>query len=160
MEIVLRGSAKDCPKKHVRKAAGHFADVLMNKRLHENIHVTIILGEFKGRNKDSHGECVAHYDDNNIARIFEIRLANKLNFKDILLALAHVMCHLKQYATNQWYEYNRTPNRHRFNGQILDLDKDENDDDYWLAPWEIEAFGIEYGLYRSYKNQEFRYEPS
>ncbi len=145
MEIHITGHAKNVTKTIIRKAAKHYAGMLMNPRLHENIHCTIYLIDFE--KKDDHGDCIAYYDGMD-ARLFDIRINKNLSKRRILEILAHEATHLKQYATGQWYEYDRTPNRHRFDNKIIDLDKES--DDYWLAPWEVEAYGSEFGLYQSF----------
>ena len=129
----------------------------MNERLHENIHLTIYLKDFKDHkdHKSDHGECIAYYDGAT-ARLFDININNKLRHRTLLETLAHEFVHLKQYAKNEWYQYDRSDTMHRFRGEIFELDI-EKADDYWLAPWEIEAYGSEYGLFRSFfiANKEF-----
>lgn len=122
MQIVIKGTCKNITKRLIRKAAEHYADKLMNERLHENIHCTITMRDWK--NDDDHGTCLAYYDEHNIARLFDIEINKNNSHKRILETLAHEMVHLKQYAKNEWYEYDRTPNRHRFKGEILDIDKE------------------------------------
>jgi hypothetical protein len=70
---------------------------------------------------------------------------------DVFKSLAHEMVHVKQYATR---ELSDTIVVHR--GRVVDTAKwkgveykfKAKEDPYWDAPWELEAFGREVGLYR------------
>jgi hypothetical protein len=61
----------------------------------------------------------------------------------MLIALAHEMVHVKQYATGESRQYERMPYVTKFRGVMVNT----NTMDYWDLPWEIEAFGRELGLY-------------
>ena len=52
--------------------------------------------------------------------------------------------HVKQYATGQMKEYIHKPIV-RYHGKYYL--EDEGEKDYWDSPWEIDAYGREYGLY-------------
>lgn len=76
---------------------------------------------------------------------FNILLNKKLNGRRLFETLAHEMVHVKQYATNQMLDY-LNHDGVRFNGKIHYMEEHE----YWMMPWEIEAFGMSYGLYKSF----------
>ena len=146
MEIVIRGHSRTVPKKLARKAIQFYADILMSSRLHDNIHLLLL---FEETDKDDFGYCYPYYDGMN-ARIFDIGVSKNISQRRTLETIAHEMVHLKQMAKGEWYEYDRHPSRHRWNGNIIEVDK-ENANAYWLAPWEIEAYGMEYGLFRAFR---------
>ena len=148
METVIRGHSKSVPKLIVRKSVNFYADALMSKRLHDNIHLTLKFVEFE--KKDDFGDCYPYYDGMT-ARLFDIRLNKNLSRRRTLETLAHELVHLKQQAKGEWYEYDRSPSCHRWNGTRIRVDK-ENDNSYWLAPWEIEAYGMEFGLFRAFRS--------
>jgi hypothetical protein len=81
-------------------------------------------------------------DDSYRAKEFVIGIDPNLGKRNMLLALAHEMVHVKQYAKGEMKDYARV-NKIKFRGQIIE----DNTMDYWDLPWEIEAHGRERGLY-------------
>ena len=148
MEIVIRGHSRTVPKKLARKAIQFYADALMSSRLHDNIHLTLIFKELD--RADDYGYCVPYYEGMNV-RLFDIEINNSISKRLTLESIAHEMVHLKQLAKSEWYEYDRSPCQHRWNGTIINLD--ESKDNYWLAPWEVEAYGMQFGLFRLFYRQ-------
>lgn len=148
MEIIIRGKPKNLDKKIVRKAVKFYADTLMSSRLHKNIHLTLTFGKLKDGDK---GYCDTHYEGLQV-RVFDIKIDKTLSDYEILKTLAHEMVHLKQYAKDEHYNYDRNPARHRFKGEIYEIHNE--DKEYWLSPWEVEAYGSEYGLFRAFKDTQ------
>jgi hypothetical protein len=66
-----------------------------------------------------------------------------LTKKETLLALAHEMVHLKQYAKGELKDIFRPAKMIKWHGDRYLTDGV----DYWEQPWEIEAYGREKGLY-------------
>ena len=64
-----------------------------------------------------------------------------------LIALAHEMIHVKQYARGELKDYLRV-NKSKWKGEIID----PQEVDYWDQPWEIEAHGREKELYYKFMN--------
>lgn len=60
----------------------------------------------------------------------------------MLEALAHEMVHLKQYAKGELKDLIRPPKLVRWKTEYFHADKT----DYYFAPWEIEAYGLQQGL--------------
>jgi hypothetical protein len=108
----------------------------------ENIFLRI-----KFNNKiDAYGYAsVEDYNDSGKPRDFEIEIHSGIGASDILKTLAHEMVHIKQYAYN---ETNETLTR--WKGRKVDSDNT----DYWVQPWEIEAFGTEVGLFSKFAIKE------
>lgn len=73
------------------------------------------------------------------------------NLKDVGLTLAHEMVHVKQYATGELRDYVKSTSLNRWQGKIIDDSKIS----YWDRPWEIEAFGREFGLYARFKESMY-----
>ena len=73
-------------------------------------------------------------------------VSNRLFILDVALygnwlsTLAHEMVHVKQWATGEMKELVRQ-NKTRFKGELF------GNTEYWFRPWEIEAHGIEKGLF-------------
>jgi len=66
--------------------------------------------------------------------------------KGILIDLGHELVHVKQYLNNEIFDYKNGDVRHK--GIIFDASYMENEEAYYDSPWEIEAYGREWGLYK------------
>jgi hypothetical protein len=84
-------------------------------------------------------------DNNHKSREFVISVSPILNKKLMLVTLAHEMVHVKQYAKGELKDYIKV-NKSKWKGEIIDNEQI----DYWFLPWEIEAHGMEKGLYVKY----------
>lgn len=69
-------------------------------------------------------------------RQFRIIVASNQNYREQLRTLSHELVHLKQYATNELYDYQTAGNKTRWRGRILDSEKTP----YRKQPWEKEAY--------------------
>ena len=140
-----------CPdKKHfrpyVKRAALFYAEQLISPKLRENIYLRI---KFNPK-IDVYGYAsILEYNNSRKAREFEIELHPGIGAAEILKCLAHEMTHIKQYAYN---ETNETLTRWR--GNKVDSDVV----DYWNQPWEIEAYGMESGLFSKFAVKEKLWE--
>lgn len=81
-------------------------------------------------------------DSNYKAKEFTIAVDPTLGKRSMLIAIAHEMVHVKQYAKGELKDYMRN-NKSKWKSEIIDPDQL----DYWEYPWEIEAHGREKGLY-------------
>lgn len=63
-----------------------------------------------------------------------------------LSVLAHEMVHVKQYVTGELVEKGKYC---LWKGKKYS-EFEPNSDDYFFSPWEVEAFGMQVGLYRLY----------
>jgi hypothetical protein len=87
--------------------------------------------------------------DSGKARSFLIEMNPKIGGREILKSLAHEMVHVKQYAYGETDD-----NLKQWKGMPIDSDYQ----DYWRQPWEVEAYGIETGLFRKFVVQEKLWE--
>ena len=140
-----------CPdKKHfrpyVKRAAIFYAEQLISPKIRENIFLRIRFNP----KIDVYGYAqILEYNSSRKAREFEIEIHPGIGAAEILKCLAHEMTHIKQYAYN---ETNETLTRWRGNR----VDSDEID--YWNQPWEIEAYGMESGLFSKFAVKEKLWE--
>jgi len=70
--------------------------------------------------------------------------------KNLLVDLGHELVHVKQYLNNEIFDYANGDVRHKgikFDSSYL-LDEEK----YYDSPWEIEAYGREWGLYKIFCN--------
>lgn len=138
-----------CPDKKrfrpfVKRAALFYANELMSPRMLENILVRV---KFNSK-INAHGYAsVTEFSPSNKARQFEIELHPGIGAKEILKTLAHEMVHVKQYATGD-ININGT----RWKGSKVDAP------DYWTEPWEIEAYGMQPGLFTKFAIKEKLWE--
>jgi hypothetical protein len=124
-----------------------YSEQLISKKLLENIYLQV---KFNPKLKDVYGSaCVEQRTDSGKARHFEIEMNPHIGAVKILKCLAHEMVHIKQYA---YSETNDTLTR--WKGEKVDSDVM----DYWVQPWEIEAYGREVGLFRKFVVQEKLWE--
>ena len=121
---------------YVKRAAIFYAKELFKPRALENLVVKIKFNE----KLDAYGYASAtEFSSSNKPRQFEIELHPGIGAYDILKTLAHEMVHVKQYIAG---DVNMKLTR--WKGTRVD------DVDYWEQPWEIEAHGIEVGLFTKF----------
>lgn len=90
------------------------------------------------------------YPDNSNPCKYKIDLYSRISRKNQLLSLAHEFVHIKQFfkrelgTTREWCgnEYTKWCRKEYNETQV----------EYWDRPWEIEAYGREYGLWKRYDN--------
>jgi len=148
----MKLSIVGCPDKerfrpYVKRAILFYAHELISSKMSENINLKVKFSKDIG---EVYGYAsVEERTDTGKARDFLIEMNPKIGARNILKSLAHEMVHIKQYA---YGETNDTLTRWKgipING---------NFEDYWRQPWEIEAYGIETGLFRKFVIQENLWE--
>lgn len=144
MQIRTSGKPKKIDIRVCKQAINFYSSLLMSNRLSETLQLTLEFVPFL-KNESFIGFC--GWDDDNVnPKVFTITINENLNRRHTLLALAHEMVHLKQYATNELKDYS-AKNKVRWRGNKFDI----NNIEYWDHPWEIEAYGRELGLYARFK---------
>jgi hypothetical protein len=147
MQLNITGKAGKVTKQQIADAVYFYAEYLMSDRLLQNIEIEVVLEKDLIRNEGDQAYCV-NMSDSGAAREFEISIDSGMGKRALLLALAHEMVHVKQYAKGE-LKYLSSKKLQRFQG------KDYHPDYlYWEKPWEIEAFGRELGLYSMFKHSQ------
>ena len=82
-----------------------------------------------------------------ITRTAVITISPSLSVRGIMLAVIHETVHVKQYATG---ELRDTSSGFTYFRSKKYLEKDVA---YYERPWEIDAFGREYGIFSEYVKQ-------
>ena len=149
MILNICGKPSKVSKQQIANAVYFYAEYLMSERLLKNIELEIVLEKGLMASERDQAYCV-NLSENKTAREFEISIDAGLGKRSMLLALAHEMVHVKQYALGE-LRYNRRQRLHRFQGISYHPNYL-----YWEQPWEIEAFGRELGLYRMFTESEKR----
>ena len=146
MNITITGMiGKRKEKALLKEAAEFFAEQLMDPRMVRNLTLDIEVYN----NLDVEGECV---DEDGIKnpRWFTIGLKS-LDINDMIKTLGHEMVHVKQHAKNELQTGHAVAARgglkiySKWMGEIWKPKGKE--DAYFDAPWEIEAYGREVGLF-------------
>lgn len=148
MYVNIIGKPTKLSKKEAIDAVNFFGSLILSKRLASSIFVDIKFCH--DELKKISGDCYFQ-DDNKRPRIFLIRINNSSGKRKQLITLAHEMVHLKQYAKGELFDYMsaKLMNFSRWGNDIYYVD--QWSDDYWFQPWEIEAYGREYGMYNLYR---------
>lgn len=141
----MKLSIVGCPDKklfrpYVKRAALFYANELIKPKMLENIFLRI---KFNPK-LDAHGYAsVIEFSRSNKPRQFEIELHPGIGAGEILKTLSHEMVHIKQYCHGE-VNINLT----RWKGSKVEQP------DYWFQPWEIEAYGIQAGLFTKFAKRE------
>lgn len=149
IEVAVTGKSKKVSNAKIVRAAKFYADKLMYPQLHKNVHLEIIFTASDiDIGKNEYGYCKPYYDQDYRARLFDIGINPQLSERRILETLSHEMIHLRQFARNELYQYehNKTPKErlYRWRQDILNVAKIWD----WFLPWEIECYGMEFGLFK------------
>jgi hypothetical protein len=142
MFLSTKGKPANAPLQLCKKALKWYGLKLLGTRLYNIVTINLIFTK-EDMGSDIYAYCDWN-DSNHRAREFTIAVRPDLSKKQTLLALAHEMVHVKQYARGELKDYLRT-NRCKWKGEYYDEDMW-----YWELPWEIEAHGREKGLYISF----------
>lgn len=141
MRVYISGKNSKVEQKELRYAAQWYAHMLLGPRLSRSVTL-FIRNEAIGQDLGN----ATFLDDNHNPREFEIQLNPKLGKRAQLMTLAHEMVHVKQYAKGELKTlFNHKENR--WKGNYITDDQYH----YFDLPWEVEAFGREFGLYVRYK---------
>jgi hypothetical protein len=125
----------------VKRAAIFYSESLLTQKMLENVHLRIRFVE--GMN--IYGSAmVEEVNFSGKPREFTIELNPVIGAAEILKTLAHEMVHVKQYVYRETNEALT-----RWKGIRID-----DSVDYYDQPWEIEAHGMEVGLFTKFAIQE------
>jgi hypothetical protein len=135
----------------LKKAARFYVSELLGPKLASKIKLDIEL-DLEMSDK---GNCCPD-TDGKYPKEFTIQL-KKDKQKEMLQALAHESVHLAQYAKGRLgHKFDCSKVTADSNPNQIDIDliwegkfwkPKGNEDPYWSAPWEREAYGLEYDLY-------------
>jgi hypothetical protein len=141
----------NCPDKdfkpYVERAALFYAkELISNTRVRNNCYTIINF-----TNKiDALGYAnVEEYNSKKQPREFLIELHSGIGARKILEALAHEMVHVKQYIEGETDDQLSVWRGKKINSDKLD---------YWIHPWEIDAYGREVGLVNKFAVSEHLWE--
>jgi hypothetical protein len=149
-DITILGNASKALRSDIGAAVPFYLDILLPgtqwDSLKKNLSIEIVLND--SDEDGSAGWTLAMEEDH-----YVIELYKDFDGTPLLQTLAHEMVHVKQYATGELREKMR-------NGEADLIWKNrrwsppEGQHEYWDCPWEIEAFGREYGLYKRFTQSQ------
>jgi hypothetical protein len=147
MQISITGTSSKVTEQQIANAVHFYAEYLMSDRLLKNLEIEIVLEDNLIRNEGDQAYCV-DLSTSGPARDFEITVDAGLGKRALLIAIAHEMVHVKQYARGE-LKYLSSKKLQRFQGKVYNPEFM-----YWERPWEIEAFGRELGLYTMFQQSQ------
>lgn len=154
MKISVKGNNEKISKKELRYAIQFMAELVLSKRLIKNLYIELISQKFatvpSGFSK-YHGDCM-WLDGNVKPREFRIRINSDMSKRSQLIALAHELVHVKQWATGDMRDLLRQPSFPAVKWKTDLINHEEVH--YYDLPWEIEAYGREYGMYARYMDHK------
>lgn len=141
----------NCPDKDfkpfVEKAAQFYAkELISNKRIRNNCITEI---RFCNDIKEYGFASIESYNTRNKPRKFLIEIHPNIGSRNIFGTLAHEMVHIKQYIEGETND-----ELTKWRGKKINPDKI----DYWIQPWEIDAYGRETGLLTKFAISEHLWE--
>ena len=139
MHLTINRKHRKVSENEIRYAVNWALTKLVGARMAKHIDIELMFQ----KDPYSVGLCTAFENDSGRARIFEIVVNPNLGYQSTLRCIFHELVHVKQYARNELEMLGGSTNR--WNGNI------GPSGNYWEYPWEIEAYGREFCLYRMYK---------
>jgi hypothetical protein len=138
--------AKDQKERElVREFAVWAGNQLLGPKLNRNCEITVSFKKFtKVEGEIYEGLCTV-IDDSPNPRRFLIHVEENVSLKRKMGIIAHELTHAKQYARR---ELTFRKNTDFWNGEEMDPDLE-----YWLQPWEVEAFGQQTCLYKAFRRR-------
>lgn len=131
-----------------------------------NINITILKNEDLNHAEDEfdlkeYGAWVTYNGIENNRKKFNMVLnARRINrnaktsiprLKRLMMDAAHELVHIKQYLNNELFDY--VDGKTRFKGEVFPLGHTTDDEIYYNSPWEIEAYGREFGMYKMFSKK-------
>jgi hypothetical protein len=140
MNLKTSGKPSKISLKTCKDAIHFYGRMLLSEKMYNKVSVKVV---FEVIPKTVWGIAFCEWvDDNHRPKQFIITVSEKLDRKQTLLALAHEMVHVKQYANGELKDYVKV-DRVKWKNTIINT----NEMNYYDYPYEIEALGREIGLY-------------
>ena len=128
----------------VGEAVTFYGEVLLGKRMANNVEVFVKLSKDLKKKEQAYGFC--HITDDSLSRprefMIELDASMRHPFSQILTWLAHEMVHLKQFVRKELWDYET--------GRVQWKSREYGRVDYDDQPWEKEAYRLEEKLYEEF----------
>ena len=134
----------------VGEAVTFYGEVLLGKRMANNVEVFVKLSKDLKKKEQAYGFC--HITDDSLSRprefMIELDASMRHPFSQILTWLAHEMVHLKQFVRKELWDYESG----RVQWKSRAYSKKVHYDD---QPWEKEAYRLESELYEMFEEEYY-----
>lgn len=138
MRVKIGGKSKSLSERIVREALWFYADCVTNKSDFKKLHINL---RFTKKIVPSEAWC---YPPNKPYR-FRLVASARSGPYQLLENLAHEMIHVQQYLEGKLTEKRMGT---AWQGRLYKGDFSKSNDTYFSAPWEIDANGRTYWLYK------------
>jgi hypothetical protein len=147
--VRIKNSRLDpCETKLLKEVAEFTLNKFLSKSAQTKLVVDIYLDD---EYESGSGECVYKKIEDGV-KFFDVTLNERkikknakkpfVKYKNLIETIIHEMVHVKQYASNEMFDYVNGDTRYQ--GYIY------SNVDYWESPWEIEAYGRTEGIFREF----------
>jgi hypothetical protein len=149
VRLTINGKVRKKDIPDLKKAVHFYANELMSKSLIKKLKITIRFVDTIEHTAEMTWTSVNPVRPKNFLIYVN---SNKKSKVRLLRALGHELTHVKQFATGELKDL-VSRSKVRWKNKLYPFPDDESDnpETYWNAPWEIEAYGREIGLYQLYK---------
>lgn len=137
MRVKIKGKSKALSERIIREALWFYADCLTNIRDFRKLHITLTFSRKVVPSQ-------AHMYPPHKKR-YRITASSRSGPYQLLQNLAHEMIHVQQYLDGKMTEKSMGT---AWNGRVYKGDFQKDNDAYFNAPWEIDARGRDYWLYK------------
>lgn len=148
MQVKVRGKNEKIKKEEIKYAVKWMASLILSKKMMNNLALQIEFIKEVGLKGST--ECI---DTDYRPREFKINIDPNLSRRNQLQTIAHELVHVKQFAMGEM-RYTKYTELIKWNKQTIHNEETE----YWDLPWEIEAFGREFGMYIRYVEHKMKEE--
>lgn len=128
-----------CTDEDYKEAAEFYAEKL-------NIPETTVIAIGLYNELEVAGYCQYNTDEVIPYFIIGLETSDDEEAEDPVAVLAHEMVHVKQYVTGELVDHGTHCS---WKGTAY-KEYEANSEDYFFSPWEVEAYGMQVGLYRLY----------
>lgn len=156
-------------KRHIREYCNYVLDKFVSPSVKHNCRIKVIVSKPKDLRdsedmtdlRDYSAWTVYNGSQNGIRSFTIVLNASHMNrraknqivkLKKLLIDLGHELVHVKQYLNNEIFDY--VNGNVRFRGTIFDASHCETQVKYYDSPWEVDAYGREWGLYKVFKDNK------
>ena len=131
-------------------AAIYYGEILLGKRMVNNIYLDIKLTKDLKKKEQAYGFCHIIDDSLSRPREFNIELDASMRhpFSQILTWLAHEMVHLKQFVRGELFDYESGRVQWKSRAYSEKIHYDDH-------PWEKEAYRLESELYEMFEDKYY-----
>jgi hypothetical protein len=141
----------NCPDKnfkpYVERAVSFFAkELIPNTKIRNNCQTIV---RFNSQLKDFGSAEIQGRNTRKQPRKFLIEIHPGINTRNIISTIAHEMVHIKQYIHGETNDQLSVWRGKKINSEQVE---------YWVHPWELDAYGREIGLFMKFAVKEKLWE--